>query len=425
MKVLHVNKFLYRRGGAEAYLLDLADLQRRRGDETSFFAMEHPHNLPSTNGAAFPREVVLDPLPRQARARLRTAGRMVWSTSARKGIGTVADAESPDVVHLHNVYHQLSPSIIGPLVSRGLPVVLTAHDYKLACPTYQLLDHGRICDACVGGSTLHAVRRRCKDGSFAASGVLALESMLHRTFAAYAGVGAFVAPSRFLADVLVRAGLPAARVHHVPHFAAAVTTTVDRPDRIVTVGDGRPSVVFAGRLSDEKGVDVLVRAMADVPDGRLVVAGDGPERSRLEALAVEVLGDRTAFVGHLDREALHALVASARCTVLPARWHENQPMSVLESFALGVPVVASTLGGLPELVWPDRTGLLVAPDDPVALATALRSLVADETLARRLGSAARDFVGRDHTTAAHLAALDAVYASAATVTRSRRSRASR
>ena len=124
MRVLHVNKFLHRRGGAEAYMLDLADLQRRAGHEVAFFGMDHPDNEPQEHAARFPPALELDPPPASLPGRLRAAGRMLWSTSAARGIDAVVEAFRPDVAHLHNVYHHLSPSILAPLARRRIPAVM-------------------------------------------------------------------------------------------------------------------------------------------------------------------------------------------------------------------------------------------------------------------------------------------------------------
>src|SRR5262245_61722734 len=212
MRVLHVNKFLYRRGGAEGYLFDVARLQERAGDEVAFFGMAHADNDPGLRFEEhFPSQVDLEPPPPGVRGRIDAAARMIWSTSARRGLAKTLRDFKPDVVHMHNVYHQLSPSVVAACRDAGVPVVMTLHDYKLACPSYQMLDKGRPCDACVTGGPLQAARRSCKDGSRSASTLLAVESWLHRRFRAYDGVDVFIAPSEFLAGVMHQAGVGVGR----------------------------------------------------------------------------------------------------------------------------------------------------------------------------------------------------------------------
>lgn len=405
MRVLHVNKFLYRRGGAETYVQELARLQELDGHTVAFFAMAHEDNPATAYDAAFPSQLDLDrPLP-PAR-RLAAAGRMIWSGAASRGMAEVVGDFRPDVVHLHNVYHQLSPSVLAPVKRAGVPAVMTLHDYKLACPTYQFLSHGAVCDACVAGSFRPAVTKRCKDGSLAASALLALESTLHRWAGAYAGVAVFVCPSAFLADRMRAAGVFPDRLRVLDHFvdAAGVEAKTD---------PGGP-VVFAGRLSVEKGVDVLIRAIGRLGrDARLEIAGDGPERTGLESLAARVAPGRVHFLGRLGREDVLGVIRSAAVVAVPSRWYENQGLVALEAFACGVPVVASRIGGLPDVIEDGCTGLLVEADDEGSLASALVALLADPARAMGMGGAARAVARTRFAPERHLSRLHELYGSAA------------
>jgi glycosyltransferase involved in cell wall biosynthesis len=396
MRVLHVNKFLYRRGGAEGYLFDVARLQERAGDVVEYFGMTHADNVPGlTYAEHFPSRVDLEPPPPDLRGRAAAAARMVWSASARRGLRRVLDDFRPDVVHMHNVYHQLSPSVVAACRDAGVPVVMTLHDYKLACPSYQMLDHGRPCDACVTGGPLQAAKRSCKDGSRSASTLLAVESWLHRRFRAYAGVGVFIAPSDFLAEVMTRAGIKNVRVLRHPVDVDHLQVK-DRP------GGG---VVFAGRLAREKGVDTLIEA-AEAGGFDVDIAGDGPVEPRRS--------DRVTLHGRLPKDELHRLIRGAAVVAVPSRWHENQPLAVLEAFGCGVPVVGTDLGGLPELITPGVDGEVVPADDPaVALSRALRRTLSDLERAHRMGLAGRRKVEERFSPADHLAGLGEAYVAAA------------
>ncbi|GLY99103.1 glycosyltransferase [Actinoplanes sp. NBRC 103695] len=395
MRVLHVNKFLYRRGGAEGYLFDVARLQERAGDVVEFFGMAHTDNdRDLTYAGDFPSQVDLEPPPPGLRGRAAAAARMIWSTSARDGLRRVLADFRPDVVHMHNVYHQLSPSVVAACRDAGVPCVMTLHDYKLACPSYQMLDRGVPCDACVTGGPWQAARRSCKDGSRSASTLLAVESWLHRKLRAYAGVGVFIAPSEFLAGVMTRAGIENVRVlrHPVDVDSLAVK---ERP------GGG---VVYAGRIAKEKGVDTLINA-AEIGQFTLDIAGDGPELPHLPTTGA-------TFHGRLPKAELHQLIRGAAVVAVPSRWYENQPLAVLEAFGCGVPVVGTSLGGLPELITPGVDGEVVPPDDAVALAGALTRTLEDLDRAHRMGRAGRGKVERLFGPADHLAGLNAAYAAA-------------
>lgn len=402
MKVLHVNKFVYRRGGAEAYMLDVANLQRGAGHDVELFGMQHPDNLDVRFAEHFPSNMELEPMPPGMLPKLRGAARMLWSTSARRGMAAVLAAFRPDVVHLHNIYHQLSPSVIAPAVAAGIPVVMTLHDYKLACPTYLFLADGQVCEACLGGHFLQAPRRRCKNGSLGASAMAAFELAVHTRTGAYGGVDQFLCPSSFMRDKMTQAGVYPDRLRVLHNFVDV--TGIPR-----TTGPGGP-VVYASRLSHEKGVDVLVRALAHLPGVRLELAGDGPERHALEVLAEQVAPGRVTFHGRVPKDRVRELMACAGVVAAPSRCYENQPLMVLEALAAGVPVAGSALGGIAELVRDGETGALARPDDPVDLARALSEVLDAPERAVRLGAAGRSLVVDAYDPDRHLADLDGVYA---------------
>ena len=405
MRILHVNKFLYRRGGAEGYMEDLAALQEGAGHQVAFFAMRHPLNRPSRYEAHFPPYLELAPPPASLAAKVRATGRILYSKSARQGIEAVIEDFEPDLVHLHNIYEHLSPSILRPLVRRRIPAVMTLHDYKLACPTYQFLDNGKICEACLGGKFHNAVLRRCKNESLAASAVCATELFTHTLTRAYSPVARFVCPSRFMASKMEAAGVFPDRLRWVNHFVD--TTGIE--DKQVPGG----GVVYAGRLSPEKGVDVLVEAVSRMgPGATLAVAGDGPDMPALQALATRVAPGQVTFHGRLPKAELHALVRASSVLAMPSRWYENQPMIVLEAFACGVPVVGTDLGGTPELIAPGRDGALVPINDPDALADSLRPFLDDPREAMEMGRAGRARVERDFSPTRHLQRLAEIYAQA-------------
>jgi len=403
VRILHVNKFLYRRGGAEAYMLDLAALQETAGHTTATFGMQHPENPPHRYKAHLPPYLELNPPPAGLGARARAAGRILWSPAAAAGLDRVVADFHPDVVHLHNIYEHLSPSVLRPVLRAGVPMVMTLHDYKLACPTYQLLAAGSPCEACLGGGFHNAVLRRCKNGSAVHSAVAAVETAAHRWTGAYRPVARFICPSRFMATKMGEAGVFPDRLVVVPHFAEVAT--------VATKAEAGGDVLFAGRLSPEKGVDTLIEAVG--PAGvRLVVAGDGPERPRLEALAQTSAPGRVRFLGQITKAELHDRIRASGLVIVPSRWYENQPMIVLESFACGVPVVATTLGGLPELVEAGIDGFLVPPDDPAALGATLSRALGDPARLLALGAAARRKAESLFAPDRHVEAILSIYADA-------------
>jgi glycosyltransferase involved in cell wall biosynthesis len=401
--VLHVNKFLHRRGGAESYMLDLAAAQQAAGHAVSFFAMDHPDNVADRDDDLFPSRMELNPPPPGVGARIRTAAQIVHRRDARTAMAAMLDRVRPDVVHLHNIYHQLSPSILKPIAERRIASVMTLHDYKLVCPTYQLMDGGEICEACLPGRFGNAVKRRCNNGSLLGSTLSAIELGIHTRLGAYDPVDVLVCPSEFLRTKMHQGGIDPRRTVHLTNFCDLGSI---RP--ATTPGRG---VLYAGRLSHEKGVDVLVDAAAHLPDDvPVTIAGDGPERELLEKRTADAgLGHRVTFLGRVPAAELHERMRAAAVVAAPSRWYENQPMTVLEAFGCARPVVASRIGGLPELVTDGVTGALVPHDDPVALADAVRRLAGDPVAAHAMGRAARDRAVAAHDIDTHVAGVTRLY----------------
>ncbi len=395
-----MNKFHFVKGGAERYVADVADAQQRAGHEVAPFAMQHPRNAATPFARYFPSEVDFDGPGARS---MGVAARIIYSREAASCLDRLLRDWRPDVAHLHNIAHQLTPSIVPVLQKHRIPVVQTLHDYKIACPSYLFLDHGTVCEACQGERFFEAARRRCHRDSFAAGVVLATEAYLHRALGSYDTVARFLCPSTWMRDTMARHGLPAHKLVHLPYCVPASNyRPADGP------GD---DVLYAGRLSREKGLATLLDALRQLPGTRLTVAGEGPERPALEAARDD--GLPITLLGYLQGDALHDAVRRARVVVVPSEWYENLPFAVLEAMALGRAVVGARIGGIPELVEDGVTGYTFAPRDAAGLAQALATALADGARAAAFGRNARARIERDFAPAAHLARVEAEYAAAA------------
>jgi glycosyltransferase involved in cell wall biosynthesis len=184
MRLLSVNNFHYRRAGSDAAFLDHDALFSARGWETAAFSMHHEENLPSPWTSFFVEEVELK-RTYSLMTKVRLAGKILYSSEARKQLERLLNVFEPDVVHLHSLYHHISPSILPTLHALGVPIVMTAHDYKLACPAYKMFDGQRICEDCKGGRVAPLIKKRCIHGSAAMSAFVAIESALHRSLGSY------------------------------------------------------------------------------------------------------------------------------------------------------------------------------------------------------------------------------------------------
>jgi glycosyltransferase involved in cell wall biosynthesis len=404
VKILMAHKFYYEKAGAEAYVLRFTRLLEQAGHTVIPFAMQHPSNLPSPYARYFVSQVEFRG-QRNLFTDLGRAARVIYSTEARAKISQLLREEPVDVAHLHNIAHQLSPSILAPLVRAGVPIVQTMHDYKLLCPVYTFRSLGEVCERCKDGRFWNAVQRRCNAGSVPLSLTSAAEATVHRFLGSYRGVHVFHCPSLFLMAKLMEHGVPRERLAFVPHFVDASAYTP-------AFGGGRYAL-YAGRLSEEKGLFTLLEAHRMTPGLELVIAGEGPLRAALEARVTPEQRARVTFAGHLTGEAYDRAWAGAACLVLPSEWYEVRPMVIHEASARGKAVVSTRLGTIPEIVEEGITGLLVPPASPAELGTALATLIRDPARAEAMGRAGRAMVESLYDPAHHLAAMLDVYSQAA------------
>ncbi len=399
MRVLQANKFFYPRGGAERYFLDLVDLLPARGHAVAPFSMVHPKNLRSDYARYFVSQVDYT-ADRGRFGGIATAARTVYNRETRRRARELVAAFRPDVAHLHNIHHQLTGSLLEALAEARVPVVQTLHDFQWVCPVYTFLRAGRVCEECRRGRFLPAVRHRCQGGSLPRSMVAAMGLWVGEWRRWEDRVARFLAPSAFLSAKVVEHGLPAAKVETMGYLL--------RLDAYRTGAERGDHALYAGRLSHEKGVATLLEALSRVPGLRLRVAGTGPLEPELRRRAETAAPGRTAFLGHLEPEALRAEVGAAAFTVAPSEWYENQPYAVLESFASRTPVIGSDLGGIPELVRPGETGLLFRAGSAESLAEALEAMRGHPDRAG-MGARARALVEDRFAPERRLAELEALY----------------
>jgi len=397
VRILQANKFHFEKGGSERYYFALSEALVTRGHTVVPFAMEDPRNLPTEYAGTFAPARDYD-----ASLSLASLASFVHSRPAARRIGQLADAVRPDVAHLHNIYHQLTPSIIDALADRGIPVVMTLHDYKLVCPSYSLFAHGAFCHRCRGGRVQHALLQGC-GGSRSRGALLALEAVVQRVRGVYGRVARFIAPSDYLRRVMLDSGMDPARIVHLPPFFAP-NAAGGEADRACLERLPARFVAYVGRLSAEKGVDTLLAAARRVPDIPFVLFGDGPARTTLASAAPA----NVQFAGHVTGATLAAAYARMACGVMATRSPENAPLAVVELAAAGVPMVVTRVGGLPEMAVRLDAASVDAGDD-AALAAAVRSVWSDEHAgdrARRAWVASADTFDRDR----HVRAIEAIYA---------------
>lgn len=287
---------------------------------------------------------------------LALARQTLWSDRTSRELQAVLGRFQPDVIHAHNTFPLISPSLYWVAARAGVPVVQTLHNFRLMCLNALFLREGKVCEDCMGQLPWRGVARACYRGSRPASAALAGMLALHRGLGTYRNkVARYIALNDFCRDKFIEGGLPAERVVVKPNFVDAPP-----PARLL-----RSGLLFVGRLSVEKGIGTLAKAMRHLPDAALRVAGDGPEAACLDGVPGVVR------LGSLPGEAVRGEMERALALVVPSIWYENFPRTIVEAFAAGLSVIASRIGALADIVRDGETGLLFEPGNPDDLAVKL------------------------------------------------------
>lgn len=398
MRILLVNKYFYRKGGAETYFFALAEGLRALGHDVAFFSMQHPDNEPSYWSKYFvsEKDYVGDI---SAFKKVQEASTLIYSFEARRKFEALLEEFKPDVIHMNNVHRQLTLSILDApyLKKHHVSVVYTAHDYILVCPAYTMVNgHGEVCDACLDKHFTHAVRNACVKGSRVKSALASMEAEFLKLHHSYDKINLIIAPSEFMKSKLEEGGF-AGKVVALQNFLTdsqmEMARKVANTHKFEDAVDGkRPYFLFFGRLSKEKGILTLVRAFlkaagltapydstesegavrrtaesSEVENDKtflpsnwdLRIVGDGPERSEIERLVADAgseAASRIQLLGYKSGEDLQREVGNAKFSVLSSEWRENMPYSGLESLAAQTPVIGANIGGIPELVVEGQTG---------------------------------------------------------------------
>jgi glycosyltransferase involved in cell wall biosynthesis len=334
--------------------------------------------------------------------KIDAAIKLLYSFEAKNKIEQLIKREKPDIAHLNNIYHQISPSILHVLKKFHVPVVMTLRDYKLVCAPYNMLTHGKICEACKGGKYYHCFLKGCVKGSKAKSLLNTIEMYLHhKILSIYNMVDIFISPSRFLKNKVGEMGAKGKFVY-LPNFVR-----VDELQPQYTWNEN--SIVYFGRLSEEKGLLTLVKAMKDIPEISLKIIGEGPLREHLESGIVKNGIGNIRFLGYKSGEELNAEIRNSMFVVLPSEWYENNPRTIIEGFALGKPAVGSRIGGIPELVRDDETGFTFQAGDPEDLKKKILLLVNNPEKILLMGKRARSFVEQELNPEKHYEKLMEIY----------------
>jgi glycosyltransferase involved in cell wall biosynthesis len=399
MKVLVANNYYYLRGGCERVMFNDIHAMSAHGVEIVPFSAADPNNAATPYASYFVPGA--DIRATSVLGRAEAAVDAIHCGRTAKAFDQMLAEMKPDVVHCHNVYGRLSTSILGVAKKRNVPVVLTVHDYKVVCPAYVALKKGKPCSECLDGGYYRCAVNRCHKGQLAASVVYSIEAYWSRLSGNYGAISSFLCPSHFIAGMLKDSGIDEKRVIYHPNCV--------EPQEYAPSYNGQ-YVLSVGRLSHEKGLPTFLEAMlgTKIP---VRIAGTGPMESSLKDLA-EKDGGSIVLEGHCTGDRLAELYRNAAFVVVPSEWYENAPMSVLESFAYGKPVIGTRIGGIPELITEGENGNLVEPGAKEQLRAAIQKLWNDRDAQRNMGQQARRLIETKFAQSSRTTSLLNIYKSA-------------
>ncbi len=363
MKILQINKFHYLKGGSERYYFGLSEELEKQGHEVIFFSMLDLKNKESKYQKYFIKNVDLHKFS------FINIIKFFYNYEAVRNLKKLLKQEKPDIAHLHNIAHQFSPIIINVLKKHKIPVVQTLHDYKLICPNSKLYSQNKICEKCNGGKYYQCFLNKCMHNSRSKSFLGMLEAYLHQSILkTYQKIDLFLSPSQFMKDTCERFGVNEQKVKTIYNFIPENFINFNNSN--INEKNQDPYLLYFGRISEEKGIDVLLDALLLTNSKiNLKIAGEGPDLEKLKTkIKNNNLSKRVEILGYKSGEELKNLILNSKAVVMPSLWHENMPFSLIETLALKRPVIISRVGGMPELIKEGFNGLSFKPGNIPELA---------------------------------------------------------
>lgn len=399
MKLVFANNYFYLRGGSEKVFFDEIKMLVKYGHKVAPFTRYFEKNIASEYSKFFPPHFDYENVS-QLSKKITSGVKLIYSYECRNKFNELLNIFKPDVIHTHNIYGRLTSSIIDAAGKKCIPVVMTLHDLKMICPSYLMLLNGKICEKCKGGNFYHCIVKKCHKGRLLPSLIYTIESYINTVFKKYDWVRFFICPSKFLLEKHVEAGIPEERLLYIPN---SIKIEVFEPN--YTKGN---YILFVGRLSKEKGIIALLKATKEIKVPVWII-GEGPMRKEYEDYVNENNITNIVFKGYKSGEELRNIFKSAAFLVFPSECYENAPMTILEAFAYGKPVIGANIGGIPEMVIENETGLLFNPGDYRELREKINFLLSNPSLVTQMGKNAREKVEKEFNEEIHYQKLIEVY----------------
>lgn len=405
MRILHVHKYYHNHDGAGRYMFDVMRLQEEAGHIVAPFAMHDPRNTPSAWDKYFVSSLDTSRIGFGLDG-LRQAARALWSREAKQQMERVLAAFKPDIVHVHNAYTHLSPSVLAPCRRAGIPVVMTVHDYALVSANYGLWDAARLSSIDAHASWLKVARTKFIKGSFFATGLLESIYRLQKKLRLYdRAIARYLPSSEFVKRTLIEAGYAEQKITVLPLFAGNLLAEQITP----SPQSERAGILFAGRLETYKGIDLFLQTAEAFPKVDFYVAGTGPLEAAVKD--VERYSDNLHYLGFVSGSELWKKMGHSQMVVVPSRWAEPYGLVAVESMACGTPVLVSDVGGLPEKIKDGVNGLIFKGGDIQDLTSELKLALKHPKDLERMGEGAIRYAKAHASPDKHMDKLFELYAS--------------
>ncbi len=365
MKILQVNKYHFPKGGADKYYLNISQALVEKNHQVANFSMQHPNNISSNWSKYFVSNIEFN--NSSIKDKLKSPGRIIYSLEARNKFEKLVNDFKPDIVHLHNIYHQISPSILHITKKYKIPTIIHLHDYKLVCPNYQLFVNNNTCQACLKKKYYNCLLKKCHKNSYTKSALASLEMYIHHSILNIykKNIDHLISPSQFLRDKFVDFGWDRNKF-------SVIYNPFDSQLKEKNQVKRKDFLLYFGRLSPEKGIETLINSLENTNE-KLIIVGSGPSENNLKKLAKKK-NINVEFLGYKKGDDLVKIVLEAKAVVIPSIWWENMPLNMLEALSLGKVIIASNTGGMPEIIKEGDNGFLFSPKNIIELREKINQL---------------------------------------------------
>lgn len=356
MKILQINNYHYLKGGSERVYFETSKILEKNGHEVLFFSVQDEESDYHYSDKYFVKPFDYDNT--NYVEKIKHTAEFIYNKEARDKLELLIQNEKPDIAHLHIFYGRLTSSILPVLKKYNIPVVMSVHEYRILCPAYIMRDNdGNTCEKCADGNYFHCIIGKCTKKNLIYSSIAALECFIRDRFFSYDQyIDKFIMVSQFIMDKHIQ-------------YKPALKSKTEQIYNFIDLDNYSPNFshenyyLYFGRLSREKGIITLLNVWKDFPELRLKIVGGGDLDNDVKQFIDEHNMSNVELVGYLNGDSLFDVVKRSKFIFVPSEWYENNPMNVIESFALGKPVIGARIGGIPELIKDEVNGFLFESGD--------------------------------------------------------------